>query len=563
MLSFCTQIALLAILGLCLATRVEVNWDVGYVTVNRDGHYTKRAIGVNGRLPVPPVYINRGDTLVLRVYNSLDVPTAIHAHGLFHNGTAYNDGAGMITQCGIPPGTEYTYEITPEQDGTYWLHGHYNGQNADGLRTPFIIRETEPIAAYDDEYLFFLEDSYELGFQEQMETVLQPYTKFPPTPSFPYALINGYNGNHTKPIKFVPGKKYRLRVINIGTTEWFRFSLPGHQMHIIEVEGVRSVPYPVHVLNLGPGQRYSVLVEAKDNVEFNYVYNATIYANFVPFVKNQNPRHYLGSVEYRPGAPIAMPAVTADNEMDWFQDIEIQAHDQMPLLDHVNKKIELHFENKRLNDGVVYSILDSIPYKTPKVPTLFSAITMGNLSMDPTVYGTQTRAHILDHMDVVEIELHNQGFLDHTFHLHGHNFQIVEYGPVEGVVPRGLVPTKLRKAQGSPIRRDTLMVKASSYIKIRFVADNPGAWVFHCHIDVHFHRGLGITFIEAPLVLQKTTRIPKVLSDMCLRQGIPAFGNGVGKHGYDLSGMDPIPFCENLPANQTFDKFPHCNIAPS
>ncbi|KAJ2579746.1 ferroxidase fet3, partial [Coemansia sp. RSA 1804] len=155
-------------------------------------------------------------------------------------------------------------------------------------------------------------------------------------------------------------------------------------MQIIEVEGVRSVPHPVNVLNLGPGQRYSVLVEAKDTVEFNYIYNATIYANFVPFVKNQNPRQYFGSVEYRPGAPVVTPAVTADNEMDWFQDIEIQAHDQMPLLDHVNKKIELHFENKRLNDGVVYSILDGVPYKTPKVPTLFSAITMGNLSVDPT-----------------------------------------------------------------------------------------------------------------------------------------------------------------------------------
>ncbi|KAJ2549815.1 ferroxidase fet3 [Coemansia sp. RSA 1933] len=563
MISFNTLIVFIAILSLCLAARVEVNWDVGYLTVNRDGHYTKRAIGVNGKLPVPPVYINRGDTLVLHVHNSLDEPTTIHAHGLFHNGTAYNDGAGMITQCGIPPGTDYTYEITPEQEGTYWLHGHYRGQNADGLRTPFIIREREPIAEYDDEYLFFLEDSYELDFEDQMKSVSAPYTKFPPKASFPFALINGYNGNDTKPIVFKPGKKYRIRVINIGTTEWFKFSLPGHSMHIIEVEGVRSVPHPVDVLNMGPGQRYSVLVEAKDTDEFNYVYNATILADFVPFLKGLNPRQYLGAIEYKPGAPVATPAPTADSELDWFQDIEMNAYDQMPLLEPVTKRVELHFENKRLNDGAVYSMLDSVPYKTPKVPTLFSAITMGDLATDATIYGTQTRAHVLDHMDIVEIELHNPGFLDHTFHLHGHTFQVVEYGPTGGPFIPGLTPTKLRKAKGAPIRRDTFMLKASSYIKVRFIADNPGAWVFHCHIDVHFHRGLGITFVEAPLVLQNTTRIPEVLSHMCLRQGIPASGNGVGKHGYDLSGLDPVPFCPELPANQTFDGFPRCNALPS
>ncbi|KAJ1668493.1 ferroxidase fet3 [Coemansia sp. RSA 1813] len=560
MLSLHVQIALLAILGVCLAARVEVSWDIGYLTVNRDGHYTKRAVGVNGKLPIPPVHINRGDTLALHVHNSLNVPTTVHAHGLFHNGTAYNDGAGMVTQCGIPPGTDYTYEITPEQEGTYWLHGHYGGQNVDGLRTPFIIHEREPIADYEDEYLFSLEDSYELNFQDQLDSVLAPHTKFPPKSSFPFALINGYNGNDTKPITFKPGKKYRIRVINIGTTEWFKFSMPGHKMQIIEVEGVRSVPHPVELLNMGPGQRYSVLVEAKDTDQFNYVYNATLYADFVPFINNLNPRQYLGTIEYKPGAPLATPAPTADSESDWFQDIEINAYDRMPLLNPVTKRIELHFENKRLNDGVVYSILDGVPYKTPKVPTLFSAITMGNLSTDATVYGTQARVHILDYMDIVEVELHNTGFLDHTFHLHGHTFQVVEYGPTGGGSPRGFTPTKLQKARGAPIRRDTLMIKANSYIKIRFIADNPGAWLFHCHIDVHFHRGLGITFVEAPLMLQKTTRIPTELSHMCLRQGIPASGNGIGKHGYDLSGMDPIPFCNDLPANQTFDGHPNCNV---
>ncbi|KAJ2586534.1 ferroxidase fet3, partial [Coemansia sp. RSA 1722] len=77
------------------AKRVEVDWNIEYLQVNRDEYYTRKAVGVNGQLPVPPVYMTAGDTLVLNVCNSLDEPTAVHAHGIFHRGENYNDGAGM------------------------------------------------------------------------------------------------------------------------------------------------------------------------------------------------------------------------------------------------------------------------------------------------------------------------------------------------------------------------------------------------------------------------------------------------------------------------------------
>ncbi|KAJ2016863.1 ferroxidase fet3, partial [Coemansia sp. S610] len=68
---------------LAQAARVVHDWDIGYLTVNRDGYTTRRAIGVNGQLPFPPVYATKGDTLVINVHNSLDLPTSIHAHGIF------------------------------------------------------------------------------------------------------------------------------------------------------------------------------------------------------------------------------------------------------------------------------------------------------------------------------------------------------------------------------------------------------------------------------------------------------------------------------------------------
>ncbi|KAJ2258202.1 ferroxidase fet3, partial [Coemansia sp. RSA 455] len=259
------------------AARVVHDWDIGYLNVNRDGYTTRRAIGVNGQLPFPPVYATKGDVLVINVHNSLDVPTSIHAHGLFQKGTSYMDGAGLITQCGIPPGDNFTYEINADQAGTFWIHGHYNHQNVDGLRTPLVIYDTEPaVLDYDEDMLISLEEWYVNEFKVRMEEVLNPLVPFPPPPSFPYGLINGINGNETTPITFVPGKKYRLRVINMSSTEWFKFSLPGHQLQIIEADGIDSVPHSVDGLDLGPGQRYSAVVTARDTDLYNYQYNATL-----------------------------------------------------------------------------------------------------------------------------------------------------------------------------------------------------------------------------------------------------------------------------------------------
>ncbi|KAJ1732551.1 ferroxidase fet3, partial [Coemansia sp. Benny D160-2] len=215
---------------------------------------------------------------------------------MFLKGTPYYDGTGMVTECGIPPGKNFTYYVTPEQEGTYWIHSHYNHQDADGLRTPFIIRDSTPIADYEDDLLFSLEDWYSVPFQERVHSILKAGVPFPPAPEYAYGLINGYNGNDTKPISFKPGKKYRIRVLNMGITEQFKFSLPGHKMQIIEVEGERTVPYDVDGVDVGPGQRYSVLVEAKDTDEFNYIYNVTIYAGFITLAPGRNPHSYFGLV---------------------------------------------------------------------------------------------------------------------------------------------------------------------------------------------------------------------------------------------------------------------------
>jgi FtsP/CotA-like multicopper oxidase with cupredoxin domain len=49
----------------------------------------------------------------------------------------------------------------------------------------------------------------------------------------------GFNENATLP--FVPGKTYRLRIVNTSAFAMFFFWIDGHEMRIIEVDGVRAM----------------------------------------------------------------------------------------------------------------------------------------------------------------------------------------------------------------------------------------------------------------------------------------------------------------------------------
>ena len=82
---------------------------------------------------------------------------------------------------------------------------------------------------------------------------------------------------------------------------------------------------------------------------------------------------------------------------------------------------------------------------------------------------------------------------------------------------------------------------------LRFRADNPGVWLFHCHIEWHIQSGLLATFIEAPEIMQQRFTIPQDHLDVCTKQNLPIIGNAAAnsKDYLDLSGQNlppgPIP----------------------
>jgi len=169
-------------------------------------------------------------------------------------------------------------------------------------------------------------------------------------------------------------------------------------------------------------------------------------------------------------------------------------------------------------------------------------VTANTTAINPFIYGPNTNAFILGKNQVIEIVLNNNDRGKHPFHLHGHNFQAVVRSAANATsyVGNETLPAV-------PMRRDTFMVNPNGNIVLRFRADNPGVWLFHCHVEWHVASGLVATMIEAPEDLQKSLRIPEDHLEACRAQNIPVAGNAAGnsKNLFDLSGAakspDPLP----------------------
>lgn len=123
------------------------------------------------------------------------------------------------------------------------------------------------------------------------------------------------------------------------------------------------------------------------------------------------------------------------------------------------------------------AFFNEITYTQPIVPALYTALTTGDNASNVAVYGGYTNSFVLAKGDVVEIVLNNDDAGKHPFHVHGHVFQTV----VRADDDWGHYDSRNHSAfPATPMRRDTLMVRPNSNFVVRFVADNPGVWFFHC-----------------------------------------------------------------------------------
>lgn len=513
------------------------NWNITWKTVNPTGQKERQVISINDQWPLPTIEVNKGDRIIVNAYNGLgDHNTSLHFHGMYQNGTNYMDGPSRVTQCPIPPGATFTYNFVANQNGTHWYHSHVRGQYPDGYRAPFIIHDRDAYFAndYQEELIFTLSDWYDEVVDVLEKKFMNIYNPSGSEP-VPNHLLFNESQNVSVPIK--PNTAYLLHVMNIGALGSTYFWIEGHNLTIVEVDGVYTEKVTVDKLYITPAQRYTVILTTKSKTDKNYgivtVFDQTMFDD-IPADLKLNQTNWL---EYNSSASHneVKLAYKSSEEISAFDDFYLIPADRKELYRDPDVEITLNISMTNLMDGVNYAFFNDITYIPGKVPTLYTIMSAPEeLLYDPTIYGINTNPHILKHMQVVQIVINNNDAGIHPFHLHGHEFQVVSrsvgyesynYTPYNSSLSNREAESVMSMI---PMRRDTAHVLPNGNMVIRFVANNPGVWIFHCHLEWHLEQGLAMLFIEAPKEIRERQVIPQSHYDMCISSNFPIVGNAAG-----------------------------------
>jgi FtsP/CotA-like multicopper oxidase with cupredoxin domain len=405
----------------------------------------------NGQLPGPRIEARTGDTVRVRFKNSLPEATTIHWHGV--RVPAAMDGVPVM-QSPIAEGDEFTYEFVVPDAGTFWYHPHVRSdeQVERGLYGAFVVRgDAEPTTTTDRTVVLddlLVDSSWRLSDFDPMHAMVGRQGNL--------ILANGW----AHPIVEVArGGLHRFRFINAANARYFRLALPGQRLIQIGTDGgLLPAPREVDDLLLVPGERADVLVvasgKANEAIEWESLRHDRGHRT------GELPDAVVFQMKHLGGAPIPTPPIP-----DEFA--PIAAHPEAS----VRRELELQ-ESMGMGGGHATGHGSSSGHMTP----VFSI--NGHVYPD----GTALTANL---GDVEEWSIVNATEMDHPFHLHGFRFQVVS---IDGEDP------------GVVAWRDTINVPAEETVKLRVhLEENPGTWMFHCHILEHAERGMmGELEVTAP-----------------------------------------------------------------
>ncbi|KAK0184470.1 laccase [Armillaria mellea] len=465
---------------------------------------TRSTVLAGGVFPGPLISGNKGDQFHINVINELtdptmDVSTSIHWHGIFQHGTNYEDGTSSVTQCPISPGHSFKYDFgVPQQAGTFWYHSHMGVQYCEGLRGPLVVYDgpngvNDPHRALydvdDATTIITLADWYHQTARQVAETLLPPLANS--------TLINGmgrFFENPTSPLTVItvtPHKRYRFRVLSISCDPNFTFSIDGHNLTIIEVDGVNTQPLTVNSIQILAGQRYSVIFEAKQPVD-NY---------WIRSLPNEaGPQGFLGGINSAilryEGAPDAEPTTSIQNSTIPYRE-NLPARRDDPFL-----WAPMLYLTSPSDLMVGLFSMNGVQFIPPSVPVLLQILSGTQRAQDLLPQGS---VFGLPLGKVIEINFFGDAALGdpHPFHLHGHNFDVVKSADsnVYNFV--------------DPVRRDVTSVVQGRSTTIRFKTDNTGPWFLHCHIDFHLWAGLAVVMAEGIKDVNKTIHPVSAWNELC------------------------------------------------
>ena len=179
-----------------------------------------------------------------------------------------------------------------------------------------------------------------------------------------------------------------------------------------------------------------------------------------------------GWLVYDPDKDLPEPKLL--DEFNAYDDMQLVPVDEMPRLPPPDRTITFDVIMDNLGDGANYAFFNNITYKRPNVPSLYTALTAGDMATNPLVYGSHTNTHVLEKGEIVEIVVNNLDPGKHPFHLHGHNFQVVYRSEEEAGTFQDSGVKEEDFPDVPPMRRDTVVIWPNGNMVLRFQADNPG-----------------------------------------------------------------------------------------
>ncbi len=400
------------------------------------------------------------------VKNLTDHPTVVHWHGLILPNA--EDGVPYVTQQPIPPQGEYHYRFKLNQSGTYWMHSHFDLQVQRFLSAPFIIYEPQEINNEHDVVLFLSDFSYKkpktilfklkhkgtasLKKMKDMNqkseintTAMKSNASEPDLNDVKYdAFLTNYHSLSNPEILTVhSGEVIRLRIIDGAAMTNFFINLGKLQGKAIAVDGQPIKEISGNQFQLAIGQRIDILIKIPKGE-----------GAYPILAQGAGTQMQTGLILATPDAPkISVPEKAATVAGGLNNEQEFKSHALTPLsIKQPMQTLTVTLEGDMMN--YVWKMNNQAwPDITP-------------LSVDKNKR--------------TEIVLINQTDMPHPMHLHGHFFEVTE---IDG---------KLLK--NGP-KRDTVLVLPHSTVKIQFDTDNPGNWMFHCHMLYHEATGM-MTFIN-------------------------------------------------------------------
>lgn len=341
--------------------------------------------------------------------------------------------------------------------------------------------------------------------------------------------------------------RYRFRLVNAEFLNCpIEISIDNHTMRVISSDGRDIEAVEAESLVSYAGERFDFVVETSQNIDnfwirfrglmdcderFTKAYQVAILR--YEGATNKDPNGLVG-YEYKSNYSTDGQRINALNEgTETNNSISIPLLKAMDKNDKSNtadpdyqfyvsydfyKKDNPHFHRGKLygfnqvknTKQVLTPQLNHISMKLPPMPLLSQRdfIDSDQFCNSSTVQGCVQDYCACTHVlrvnldSVVEIILVDEGFAydaNHPFHLHGYQFRViamerigenVTVDKVKALDKKGAIRRNLDHA---PLK-DTVTVPDGGYTVVRFHANNPGYWLFHCHIEFHAEVGMSLIF---------------------------------------------------------------------